>query len=90
MASDMAARPFLVVLLGGLSLPAQIAILVAGFFVFAWYFWVGAIAIALLFLARLVNPSTFTTFYSISPLLNLIAIAAAVVFWGDYFKVFEI
>lgn len=90
MASQLATRPFVFVLLGGIATPALFALLIGGFFAFTWYIWLGIALIWLLALGPVVNAGTFPLFYALSPLLNIIAIAAAVAFWGDYFGFLDI
>lgn len=90
MAAILAQRPLPIVVLGALSLLAQAAVLLGGFFAFDWYIWLGATAIALLGLALLVQNSTFVFFYRVSPLLNAVVAGVAVAFWGSYFGFFEI
>lgn len=85
MAAQLAARPFLLVLLGGLATPALFALLAGGFFALTWYVWLGVVIAWLLAVGLIVNANTFHVFYRISPFLNVVTIAAAVAFWGDYF-----
>ncbi|MBE0554610.1 MAG: hypothetical protein IH625_13045 [Rhodobacteraceae bacterium] len=89
--AEMAARQsFAVQLLGALTLPAQIALLVAGFFFFVWWQWVAIVLASLFIFGAMVGRSTWGAFASIRPLLDLIAVASAVVVWASYFQLIAI
>jgi len=84
---EIAARQsFLVQILGALTLPAQLALIIAGFFYFVWWQWAGIFLVCVFFLGAMVGRTTWGLFASIRPLLDLASVSAAATVWASYFQ----
>ncbi|MGQ0567715.1 MAG: hypothetical protein ACT4OK_21985 [Gemmobacter sp.] len=77
-------------ILGALTLPAQIVLIIMGFFYFVWWHWALIVLICLFFVGAMVGRTSWGAFASIRPLLDLCSVGTAATVLAAYFDIIQL